>query len=167
MKNVFYCIIIFFLSSCRPTQELIVIQTHKEVMDEQCENKNKSEILIKLGAPDRTTDDGNNGEILVFDESYVKTYTQGRSNTSVYEIFGVPRASTKISKTSTNKKVKQEINFFIDENKQCYHWKTIGWDFTKYEHLFLEENARKNVMEIKILGLGGIISFAIFLSLNQ
>ena len=144
-----------FLSSCMSTGEWIIVKTHEEVMDEQCDNKTKSEILIKLGAPDRSTDDGNNGEILVFDNSYTKTYTSGSSNTSIYEIFGVPVASTKTSKTSIDGKIEKEILFYINENNECYHWKTKGYDFSNKEYIDVEENTKESAA-IAILIIGAI-----------
>ena len=90
----------FLFTSCRPTQELVVTKTHVEVMDAQCNNKNKADILLNLGAPDRITEDGNDGEILIFDESYTRTNTEGNEFTSFYELFGLPFSYTDKSKTS-------------------------------------------------------------------
>ena len=123
-------------------------------MDEQCNNKTKSEILLKLGAPDRSTDDGNNGEILVFDDSYTITNASGSATTSIYEIFGVPVASTKTSKTSIDGKIEKEILFYINENNECYHSKAYGYDFTNKEYFPLEENRRKNDKIAKYVGFG-------------
>ena len=115
-----------FLTSCFTTRTIVeerIVKTHDESMDEQCKNKTKSEILLKFGGNYISTDDGNNGEILVFDDSY--TVTSGASLISIDDIFGVSIYN------ATTSKVKQEINFYINEDKKCYHWKTKGWDFTK------------------------------------
>ena len=123
-----------FLTSCFTMRTIVeerIIKTHEEVMDDQCNNKTKSEILLKLGAPDRSTDDGNNGEILVFDDSYTITNASGSATTSIYEIFGVPIASTNTSIKSVESKVEKEILFYVNKNNECYHWKTQGYDFTK------------------------------------
>ena len=88
------CLPIFF-TSCFPTKEMRIVKTHEEVMNEHCKNKNKSEILLKLGPPDRSTDDGKNGEILIYDDSVERTSSRGI--TSFYKIFGVPMATSNTS----------------------------------------------------------------------
>ena len=145
----------FFFSSCLPTKQLRIVKTHQQVMDEKCSNK--AEILLDLGPADRSTDDGRNGEILIFDESYTVTKSRGRSNTIVpkkspqssnpYNIEYKPFSNsitTNTSTKSTESKVSKEIIFYINENNECYHWRTSGYDLSQKEYFPLQENIKKN-----------------------
>src|SRR5690606_38992360 len=101
---------------------------------------NKNQILRSIGVPERTMDDGNGGEILIYENfsqttlSSASAYGTGESNTKSNLTFGYnsiygnsnTRTSANIksygySKTFTTKTYR---NIYIDKNNIVYDYQT-------------------------------------------
>jgi hypothetical protein len=128
---------IIMLTSCYTTS-----YTYRGNIHQQAIGKTKNEILRddKYGVPDRTTDDGANGTVLVYERFTQTTVTNmggssyGRSSTLGAAIYGnggiIGRTDTRsnsyfsmsgISQTSLDKTF---CHLFLDKNNVVYDFKT-------------------------------------------
>ena len=159
MKHFFIFIILsLLLSSCIST-EIITVQEYrtvkktrpktetryKTVVDKEgywngnkfdiYKNKSKNYILQSLGAPERLMDDGNGGELLIYEDVEIKTEVNNNtsSSNSSYasasgygsSVYGVGSSSSYGSSRTniSTKEVKKEVIFYINRNRICYNIK--------------------------------------------
>lgn len=99
----------FLFTSCYTTQYVSLQDDYNAKLN----GKSHSEIIELLGPPDRTTSDGNGGEILIYEVKNQKGH------------YG----SNSINLTET----KKQTNIFIGEDRICYNVKT---DDKKPEQVF-------------------------------
>lgn len=128
----FISLITFIFSSCSTVKNLEVMQSHESVCDEICNGKSKGDIISLFGPPDRKTEDGYDGEIIVYTQETVNTVSQSNSFFGVWISSKLPVALTNTK--STSKKDILELGFYIDTNNNCYRLRTEGYDFTIYEN---------------------------------
>lgn len=145
----------FTLTSCYSTYSS---QTYKGNVHQEAIGKSKNEILRSYGIPDRTTDDGQGGTVLIYEKvtqtTVVNTggvnYSQSQSvGGAIYNSQGVLGASQTqsgsvsqgygYSQTSQNKTF---CNLFLDEKNNVYDFKSnYGALFdTKYYRCFNKTN---------------------------
>lgn len=128
----------FSLTSCWVNQT--VVKTPPKYTGnvyQKMQGKSKNSILQSMSAPDRTTSDGNGGEILIYEKkSTISNTNSAASSTSYtnsaavagYNQYGNPAAVgasrtnsgyNYASQTVTSEE-KAYIHFFIDRNGTCY-----------------------------------------------
>lgn len=114
----------------------------------EMQGKTKNQILQAMSAPDRITEDGMGGEIMVYENFETVTTSSGYSSSSSssasgavagYDRYGRP-AAVGVSQTSGNsgynsqtvtQNQKSYVNFFVDKNGVCYKVNTnIGDRYT-------------------------------------
>jgi len=130
--------LIFSLNSCYTTQ--ISYQTsYTHNVYKPMLGKTKNEAIRTYGVPDRTSDDGAGGEVLIYEKitqtttTNVNSATYGGSNThgaavygnngaagSVYSRNGQVSSGNGISQTTSNKAF---LNLFVDKNGVIYDFK--------------------------------------------
>ena len=87
------------------------------------------------------------------------------SNVENIDSFDGTLITTNTSLKSTESKVSKEIIFYINENNECYYWRTSGYDFKQIEYFPLEENIKKNKRTEKFFSWGALgVSLLIYLS---
>lgn len=120
--KIFWVTILFYLfsffSSCEYMKALANPQEHQNEIMKTWVGDTKQNLYLKWGAPSRVTDDGNGGEIAVF-ESYVNS---GQQAGRAYE-----NEDGSISYTNPQQRgyVRTRM-FYIDKNGIIYNWKWKG-----------------------------------------
>ena len=116
-----------FLTSCHTTQYVSLQDDYNAKLN----GKTHAEIIELLGPPDRTTSDGKDGEILVYE---VKSQ-QGSTAKGKY--------INSINLTET----KKQTNVFVDANKVCYN---VTTDDVKAEQVF---DKKKTIIGVGFMGI--------------
>lgn len=99
------------LTSCHTYYRVSAADTYNKLYV----GKSYNEIVTKLGAPDRTSPDGNNGTILIYEEFTHKTIATA-SNINYYNKTYTPSSHTTTSTTY--------VHVYVDKNNVCYGVKT-------------------------------------------
>ena len=107
-------IIIILISGCYT----IKVTPIADVMNNEL-GLTENNIVLKYGAPSRTTDDGAGGKILV----YEKTSYQTKTNYYRAPNYNTILLPTATSSSNTNE-IKMYINFFINKDGIVYNWRT-------------------------------------------
>lgn len=126
------------LISCHTTQYVSLQDDYNAKLN----GKTHAEIIELLGPPDRTTSDGKDGEILIYE---VKSQ-QGSSAKGKY--------TNSINLTET----KKQTNVFVDANKVCYN---VTTDDVKEEKVF---DKKKTIVG---LGFVGIITVWLLIAASE
>lgn len=117
-------------ASCHTTQYVSL----QDDYNAQLKGKNHAEIIELLGPPDRTTSDGKDGEILIYEVKSQQGYS----------------AKGKYSNSLNLTESKKQTSVFVDGNKMCYSVKT---DDIKEVKVF---DVKKTIVAVFLLSIGGI-----------
>lgn len=131
----------FLMSSCYVTTLVPLQDDYNQAYKGQTSN----EIITQFGAPDRQTDDGAGGRILVYEE------TEFRTVATAENVNYFTRTYTPGSRTTSNTAY---IQFYINQNGVCYGVKT---NLTK-----TETHKDKNRTTVA-LASGGLLLLVLFL----
>lgn len=108
--------ILFLLNACGPTTQ--TVSMHAEYANIYV-GRTYNEILLALGAPDRETSDGADGNILIYEETVAYTVTKAtKENVNIYSGSYVPGARSQTT-TSTS-----YLHLFMNKDRICYNIKT-------------------------------------------
>jgi len=131
-KNILFLLLcVFCLTSCGALRQSIPSEDQYNL---EWVGRTYSQVVAYYGAPDRVESDGNNGNILVYENVQLNSTTD---------------SVTQNITTSTIKKYKQ---FFVDEEGICYRVKTN----MPYE---TEQTKRRNKIRSNILKGGFFVGF--------
>ena len=114
MKKKLFCLIIAVLSltSCSSYRYTVSLQPEYEKM---YVGKSHNYIVSAMGAPDRTTTDGNGGQILIYERT-VMLSQQVATNVDVWSGTYTPGS---YSTTNTS-----YVHFFVNQSGNCYRVNT-------------------------------------------
>jgi hypothetical protein len=84
--------------------------------------KNKSDLILAWGAPDRVMSDGKDGEVLIYERMVKRGFTSANAQVHTYgtSTYGTGSAVT------TTAEGKRYRMFWADKNGVLYHWKGRG-----------------------------------------
>lgn len=111
MKNLIFIFILWFASSCATTEKT---PSEKEIMDSWV-NDTKVNLLASWGIPNKVSDDGKGGEILVFEKTAILPQT-GVATLSYNNIY---------FQTNQNVVTRSRM-FYVNENGIIYGWLCNG-----------------------------------------
>ena len=151
MKKLLFalCLLAFLLSmsSCTFTKAIYTGNIHQSDV-----GKSKNEMLRTYGVPDRVTEDGTGGEVLVYEKLTTITSTNSTSSTTgqtntygaaAYGKGGVVAATYSKSGEVTNgssltksSNEKEYVNLFVGKNGIVYDFKANTGGLYKYEKCF-------------------------------
>lgn len=108
--------ILFLLNACGPTTQ--TVSMHAEYANIYV-GRTYNEILLALGAPDRETSDGADGNILIYEETVAYTVTKAtKENVNTYSGTYVPGSRSQTTTSSSY------LHLFINKDRICYNLKT-------------------------------------------
>jgi hypothetical protein len=135
LKLALFAAICIFMTSCYSVTKTYEGNTHEQAL-----GKTKNEILRSYGIPDRTTDDGAGGTVLIFEQfkqttvTNSSTQTMDRSRTNASTVFGKKGVlqlndtqggqisnTNAVSETTTTK---DYCYLFLDPENVVYDFKT-------------------------------------------
>ncbi|MBO7143351.1 MAG: hypothetical protein J6T71_02880 [Paludibacteraceae bacterium] len=121
------------LASCYSTKYVSLQDDYNAKLN----GKSYADIIVLLGPPDRTTPDGKNGEILIYEVKSQQGYS----------------ASNSIDLTES----KKQTCIFVDENKICYN---VTTDDKKEEMYYDKPKTIASLLLFGVLGLVIILTTA-------
>ena len=132
LQNILLLLILpLYFSSCSTKYK--VIKSHETVCDELCISNSKADIISVFGPPDRKTEDGLDGEILVYEKRMTRSQSANKTYYGQWALLNLPGSYEK-SKT-ISKQIIREMAFYINDAGNCYRLRTEGYDFTERQKL--------------------------------
>ncbi len=154
MRSLGFLVICFFLASCYTTN--YYSYSLQDQYNSAYRGCSKAQIINRIGAPSRTTSNGNGGEILIYEN--FRSTTIGTANASAYAYGNSANAYGNSYSYTFNGRNFAE--FYIDNNDRCYQVRTNarGWE-KRREKVGMSDGLRNGLL------IGGGVAVATFLLL--
>lgn len=111
------CSLVFFVYSCTTISKTGSSDKEKEVMDSWV-GSTKAILISQWGPPTRVADDGQGGEILVYDKTAI--FPQ------MGYVYSNPYNSSAFYTNSQNNVVTRSRMFYVNDKGIIYHWLAQG-----------------------------------------